>query len=230
MFEPIYILVRPLRGTNRRKGETVVGQTRQLNVYNQSSTVASKTSKRDAVIHASTVLCPCQTRYKLHTVYTQSFFPLILLSIPTRSLPSFGLQRKHGPAASRLMAAAGKSTFHHHLAQVSASSSPSVYPPTYWISPCLSRTLSSSPRPPRSSYHSKSPNPIQSNQSSDIPRCSTHYSPTSQAHGQPARSLYHCASAPAQRDRQQAADQARPRPPAKPTQRSPPVHRRQPNS
>jgi hypothetical protein len=141
MFEPIYILVRPLRGTNRRKGETVVGQTRQLNVYNQSSTVASKTSKRDAVIHASTVLCPCQTRYKLHTVYTQSFFPLILLSIPTRSLPSFGLQRKHGPAASRLMAAAGKSTFHHHLAQVSASSSPSVYPPTYCISSCLSRTL-----------------------------------------------------------------------------------------
>jgi hypothetical protein len=154
MFEPIYILVRPLRGTNRRKGETVVGQTRQLNVYNQSSTVASKTSKRDAVVHASNVLCPCQTRFKLyiHTVVLPSYTSLNLDTVP-----SFGLQRKHGPAASRLMArAAGKSTFHHHLAQVSASASPSVYPPTGSRSVLATRFLLTSTSS-RSSYHSKSP-------------------------------------------------------------------------
>lgn len=154
MFEPIYILVRPLRGTNRRKGETVVGQTRQLNVYNQSSTVASKTSKRDAVVHASNVLCPCQTRFKLyiHTVVLPSYTSLNLDTVP-----SFGLQRKHGPAASRLMArAAGKSTFHHHLAQVSASASPSVYPPTGSRSVLATRFLLTSTSS-RSSYHPKSP-------------------------------------------------------------------------
>lgn len=152
-FEPIYILVRPLRGTNRRKGETVVGQTRQLNVYNQSSTVASKTSKRDAVVHASNVLCPCQTRFKLyiHTVVLPSYTSLNLDTVP-----SFGLQRKHGPAASRLMAAAGKSTFHHHLAQVSASASPSVYPPTGSRSVLATRFLLTSTSS-RSSYHPKSP-------------------------------------------------------------------------
>lgn len=143
-----------MRGTNRRKGETVVGQTRQLNVYNQSSTVASKTSKRDAVVHASNVLCPCQTRFKLyiHTVVLPSYTSLNLDTVP-----SFGLQRKHGPAASRLMArAAGKSTFHHHLAQVSASASPSVYPPTGSRSVLATRFLLTSTSS-RSSYHPKSP-------------------------------------------------------------------------
>jgi hypothetical protein len=126
----------------------------------------------------------------------------------------------------------GKSSRQEHIPPrcpslpVSASAS-HLCLPTYCISPCLSRTF---PHLDLLAPLTIPSVPIQSNQSSDIPRCSTHYSPTSQAHGQPARSLYHCASAPAQRDRQQAADQARPRPPAKPTQRSPPVHRRQPNS
>ena len=106
------------------------------------------------MVHASNVLCPCQTRFKLyiHTVVLPSYTSLNLDTVP-----SFGLQRKHGPAASRLMArAAGKSTFHHHLAQVSASASPSVYPPTGSRSVLATRFLLTSTSS-RSSYHPKSP-------------------------------------------------------------------------
>ena len=212
-FEPIYILVRPLRGTNRRKGETVVGQTRQLNVYNQSSTVASKTSKRDAVVHASNVLCPCQTRFKLyiHTVVLPSYTSLNLDTVP-----SFGLQRKHGPAASRLMArAAGKSTFHHHLAQVSASASPSVYPPTGSRSVLATRFLLTSTSSLLLPFQVSQSNPIQPIfRHTPLLHPLLAHLPSTRTTSQ--SSLPPSTSAPAQRDRRQAADQARPRPPAKP--------------
>jgi len=136
-----------------------------------------------------------------HTVSSTSSRYTFLSPPPDTSLPRSTLERKHGPAASRLMAAAAGRTHSTDLPSVSVSVSAQVCRPDS-ISLCLSRTLPRlqsppPPRPPLVSYHSKSP--IQPTNPPTYPAVSTQLRARHLPNTRTTSEHYHHAAAPARK-------------------------------